>query len=134
MIKGETEAASNQIKETLLRLKSDNKLNLYMYDIKDLCMHLFARKNHRLIGEILNIVRDDFIGDSSPIVKRILNDIEVDYYDAIKDENHLYESLTRQQKIIRQQNKGRTSVYRNSIKIIRLIEDFRREQNQNLSN
>ena len=128
MIKGETERAVAQIKETLLVIKDDNKLNLYIYDIKDVCMHLFARKYLNLIGEILDIIREDLIKDSSPIGNRILNDIEVDYYDGIKDKQNLYYSLKRQQRITRLQRESRISVYRNSIRIIGIIEDYKQER------
>ena len=103
-------------------------LDNYIYDIKDVCMHLFARKNLNLIGEILDIIREDLVDDLSPVVSRILNDIEVDYYDGIKDKQNLYDSLKRQQRITRLQRESRISVYRNSIRIIGIFEDYKQER------
>ena len=112
------------------KLAKEEALFETMDDIRDFCRILIEAGYLEEAGRIIDAVEERVTESDITHAMYLLTEMKVDYYEKIRDEKKLTESLTEQNRLFLRSEKEQQELYRYSIEYVRLVGELKEEEDR----
>ena len=117
-----------QSERILSTLRDESLSFVEMDDVRDFCGALMKEGQMETVGEIIRIISPQVRASNITHSMRLLAELKSDYYAKIGDEAQLMDALQEQHRLLRRQKEEQAKIYKNSMRLIKLIGDLQDEQ------